>query len=1424
MEHSSCGVGFLVSLKNNFSNENLQRALTGLKNVEHRGGIGKDHVLSDGAGILTDIPFELFGYEKGKVAIASIFGPQDKEEFKKSLEIFEKTFEFNSLKVLEYREIPIDESILSPVARENLPKMIQAVIKRPAHCRTMASFDKLLHLTKQMVRTKQKEGGILGQFFFSSLSCHTIVYKALTTGADLEKFYLDLQNKNYKTRLALFHRRFSTNTVSSWDKIQPFRLIGHNGEINTIEGNKSAAISREKQIGLRQDELITHHGTSDSGNLNGMVEALKYRSSIPNITEILSILIPPAGKNTSAYFKFWSRAMEPWDGPALIAYCDGKRIGARLDRNGFRPARWCKTEDTFYLASEAGCFELDTKNVLSQGTIYAGRNVSIHIPKGEISFANPDKTEAYRDAHFDARLFDFPYQSTKAHIDLKEKTSLFYYTEEEFKKELYPMIISGKEAIGSMGDTARNPALSPIHRSIYDYFFQGFAQVTNPPLDYIREKLVTELQVFLGRKPNIFEPKELIPPPIALRLSSPIISLGQMEAIKNIENTRPELALKSSEFSITFQRSGGEKSFEESIEKIVKDVVTSVINGSSIVILSDRKANFENPPIPSIFVLHAIQLELNRLGIRLRNSIVIDTAEIKNAHQVSVLIGFGASAICPYYALEFARTGEISDAQHLFPDEREKNLINALEQGLLRTIAKRGISVIRSYQGAELFSIIGFSEELLKKYFPRHKTIIGGLTTKSLVDEILKRSSEAFTQEKVNNFVYKEHSAEKMGEKHSMTSRRARLLHQSLTQLNDSKDETGLNEFFTDFSEPINIRHILDYKKVSTPLEKVCEASEITKTFGCGAMSFGAISAESQRDLIKAFKIVGGRSNSGEGGENPFYYEDGTTASVKQIASGRFGVTAEYLVLGNEVQIKMAQGAKPGEGGQLMGVKVNADIARARFSNQGVDLISPPPQHDIYSIEDLRELIYELKELHPTAKVSVKLVSSRNIGAIALGVVKAGADIIQISGGDGGTGAASLMSMKHAGLAWEIGLTQVHETLYKNNLRENVILRVDGGLQTGKDVIMATLMGAEEFDFGKIVLVSQGCIMARVCEKNTCPTGIATHDPKFKKRYTGKVDDVVNYLKYLAYDVQKHLKQIGEFSLKDLVGRRDLLIDNSTHSELIKRFNLNLDYFKSSNQHQYFKEHWHNESAGVLNNEIYLDYKNDSIKKLYPIKSTDRAIPAKLSGELAREMVITRKSLENRWDKIELSKKTTLNFTGSAGQGFAVFNNGLNIYLDGQANDSVAKGMSAGKVVIRLLNTIGKHSYERVLVGNAALYGATGGKFFCAGLASDRFAVRNSGAHAVVEGAGLHACEYMTGGVVMILGPALENIGAGMTGGVIYTVESNLKYINSEYIKESPVNNEDRKIMNELLNEYYLETNSKQEKLTAAELIKLIPL
>jgi glutamate synthase domain-containing protein 2/glutamate synthase domain-containing protein 3 len=1307
-----------------------------------------------------------------------------------------------------------------------MPYILHAFIKRPDHCRTDSSFDKLLYTAKQMTRTKEKAHGIVREFFFASLSARTIVYKALTKANAIKDFYLDLQNPDFKTRFALFHRRFSTNTRTSWDKTQPFRIIAHNGEINTITGNRSWAVSREKYLGVPKDELLTREQISDSGSLNEMVESLTYRSSIPFVEDILAIMIPPAAHENS-FYKFWSRAMEPWDGPAFISYSDGSSIGGRLDRNGFRPCRWMYTDDHLYVSSEAGSFKVDESKVSAKGSLQAGNGIKMDLDTGKIHFRDPSYSRENYDAEFEHRLeklIELPFEQADQSF---ANMHLFKYTREDVENLLIPMISDGKEPIGSMGDTARPAVFSDQPRSFFDYFYQNFAQVTNPPLDYIREKMVTDLKMYLGKRPNIFAPKELIPQFPGLEVESPMLSLGQMKTLRQINESSSRI--KTAEFSMTFNRDLGEVDFRASIRNITDDAIEAVKAGATILIISDRNATWHHPPIPSLLMLRALVNALNNSGLRLNASIVVDTAEVKNTHHFAALVGFGATAVCPYKVLEFARFDDHRKLQGLTPDEKEQNLIKAFNTGLLKIMSKSGISVARSYQSSKLFTALGVGQELKDLFFPGLFTPVGGIGVKEVVEQILSYvdSAESRTEEDklIHTYQWKEHNRDKEGEKHAMTNTRSKLIHDLVMEGGKALDNPELYQEYLKKAEevaPVNFRHLFGFKPVNKklPLDKVEERSNILKRFGSGAMSFGAISAESQRDIFLAMREIGGRSNSGEGGENPYYYTLGITGSVKQVASGRFGVTAEYLIAGDEIQIKIAQGAKPGEGGQLMGVKVTKDIAFARHSEEGFDLISPPPLHDIYSIEDLKQLIYELKQVKPGMKVNVKLVSGENIGTIAVGVAKAGADVIHISGGDGGTGAATLTSMKHAGLPWEIGLLEVHKTLTLHGLREYVELRTDGGLQTGADIISAALLGAEGFDFGKLLLIAEGCIMARICEKNTCPRGIATHDPKFKSKYKGKKEDIVKMMEYLAEDVRQNLAEIGASSLQEIIGRIDLLDLKEKHQKLVDEKKIDLSYFTAgSSLHAWnFKKNPFNEGISDYNAEL-VSLCKEAVEKegifshKSDISTENRAALATLSGSIAEK--ISGKRMAEIAEKGEAQSdhrflgKIDLEFTGSAGQGFGVFlTEGLNVRLWGEANDSVCKTMSGGFTVINPSNKSTFDPTKNAIIGNCALYGATGGRLYIHGLAGDRFAVRNSGAIAVVEGTGLHACEYMTNGTVAILGPVSSNVGAGMTGGVLYIREDQVHQINDEYVTPLELDSASAKELKRLLTDYHRHTKS----------------
>jgi glutamate synthase domain-containing protein 2/glutamate synthase domain-containing protein 3 len=1135
-------------------------------------------------------------------------------------------------------------------------------------------------------------------------------------------------------------------------------------------------------------------------------------------------MMPPAEGQTS-FYTFWSRAMEPWDGPAIVMFSDGNTVGARLDRNGFRPARWTMTDDRFILASEAGSFPVDEASIRRKGIVYAGTGVKVDLPTGRIHFRDASLSRENRDAAFDARatpIGSLPEEPTSEGPVSVFRKSLFTCSKEELEKMIYPMIATGKEAIGSMGDTARPNVFSSEPRPFFDYFYQHFAQVTNPPLDYLREGNITDLRVFLGRAPNIFFPKDLVPLNEALELPRPILDLGQMRFLTRMQTMRPsESQIIPRTFPILFRRVDGISGFHAAIDKLAEDVRKAVETGTTLIILSDQDASVEQPPIPGLIALRAVVHTLNESGLRLNASIVMHTGEARTSHHLAALISFGASAVCPYLALEIARRDEHSTFTKLTPDQREHNLMAALESGLLKIMAKCGISVVQSYMSAKLFTAVGLGPELMESFFPGHASPLGGIGYEELAGDVLLKTSMAaqsgFQNQLLNTHQFRESTKPGEGERHGMTSARSKIVHQLVALDPELPEATAIYEQYLaslKADEPINPRHLLAFKlaEAALPLQEVEPRTAILSRFGAGAMSFGAVSAESQRDLILAMEAVGGRSNSGEGGENPFYWTNGLTASTKQVASARFGVTAEYLVSGQEIQIKVAQGAKPGEGGQLMKVKVDATIAQARFSLPGVDLISPPPLHDIYSIEDLKELIYELKQVHPTAKISVKLVSGTGIGTIAMGVAKAGADIIYIAGGDGGTGAATLGSMKHAGLPWEIGLVEAHQTLRENRMRDQVELRVDGGLLTGKDLVTAAILGAEGFEFGKLLLVAEGCVMARVCEKNTCPAGIATHDPKFKARYQGTPESIQRMLIHLSEDVRRHLASLGVSSLSALRDRTDLLTISPNHAAFVHDRKLDLSSFLAplSDLPSGGSAVFQPEGVGELN-QCILDaarpfLEADGTHQLtFRIGTEDRGVLATLSGAVAQGI---RKRRHSGADPA-VPGQLKVTFTGSAGQGFGAFlTEGIHVQLLGEANDSVAKSMSGGVISLRPSPTATFTAEANAIIGNGALYGATGGHFYARGLAGDRFAVRNSGASAVVEGAGHHACEYMTRGAVAILGQVLTNAGAGMTGGCLFLRMEHASRVNRDYVLPIAWRPEDEQLFRGLLEGHLAETGS----------------
>ncbi|MCA9720339.1 MAG: hypothetical protein KC468_37100, partial [Myxococcales bacterium] len=915
IELGSCGVGFVVSRQGRAEHSILEAGLAALTRVEHRGALAGDDQTGDGAGVMTEIPWALLGQAPGSVAVSTLFLSQDERRRRRALEVFAESFAMYDLTLETYRDVPARPEVLGPIARDKLPVIRQAVIRRPRACRTLASFEGRLYTAKQMTRARLRRADSWFDLYFTSLSARTIVYKALCRARDLELFYPDLVNESYATRFCLFHRRFSTNTRTSWDKAQPLRTLAHNGEINTIAGNRSWAYSREQALGLSRDGLLTHQDISDSGNLNEMAEALRFRSSIPRIEEVLTIMLPPADER-NAYYDFWGRAVEPWDGPALLGYADGEVVGARLDRNGFRPARWMMTEERFYLASEAGIFDAPPAEVIAKGTLRAGAGVTVLLDNGKVHFRDPSRSRENEGARFDARLVPLWPASDERVPAVASVGALHGVTQDELARVLAPMIATGKEPIASMGDTARLAVLSSERRSLYDFFYQAFAQVTNPPLDYLRERTVTDLRVELGKRPNVFAPKELIPQTPAIALASPVLSLDQLAALRQLKIKRPStLRILARELDCTFARAAGPDDMTRQLAAIARGALAAIEDGCSLLILSDRAASIDHPPIPSLLALRAVVNALNRAGLRLETSIVVDAADIRSTHQLACAISFGATAVCPWFVFALARQHDhrsYADDDHA---TRERRLRAALEAGLLKVMSKMGISVARSYQSSKLFSAVGLGPRLLREFFPGLISRIGGYELEDVARLVLVHTED---QEPglhgPSAHLLMEHPRGARGELHSMFAARTKLVH---SLVRDAPTRARQDELWGEYEAmgravaPINLRHLLRLRpaRVARALAEVEPVEAILSRFGSGAMSYGAISAETQRDLFRAMRAVGGRCNSGEGGENPYYFIDGTTATTKQIASGRFGVTAEYLVTGDELEIKIAQGA-----------------------------------------------------------------------------------------------------------------------------------------------------------------------------------------------------------------------------------------------------------------------------------------------------------------------------------------------------------------------------------------------------------------------------------------------------------------------------------------------------------------------------------
>lgn len=1458
-ERDACGVGFIAHRQNYANYDVISKALNALSCLEHRGGCSADQDSGDGAGILTAIPWGLFQQDLSQqgielpatnnIAVGMIFLPRDPQAAQIAKTTVEEVATAENLTVLGWRVVPVRPHFLGVQARENQPQIEQVFVA--SKDKSGDELERQLYITRRLIgkAIRNLDSTWSDEFYICSFSHRTIVYKGMVRSAVLGEFYLDLQNQAYTSPFAVYHRRFSTNTMPKWPLAQPMRLLGHNGEINTLLGNINWMMAREASLhhpvwGDRLDELrpFVYIGNSDSANLDNVLELLVHSGRSP--LEALMIMVPEAYKNQPSlrtypeivdFYEYYSGLQEPWDGPALLVFGDGRKVGATLDRNGLRPARYCITKDDYIVvASEAGVVDFPEANIIEKGRLGPGQMIAVDLEthevlknweiKQRIAHRHPygDWLRQHRQELGNSEWGvgngngKAPHTSNPPDRQTLLRQQLAYgYTTEDVEMVIQPMAMEGKEPTFCMGDDIPLAVLSEKPHLLYDYFKQRFAQVTNPAIDPLRESLVMSLNLELGERGNLLEPK----PEYArrLRLESPVLRSADLQAIKLS-------GFATAELSTLFEIANGPQGLKAAVESLQLQAAESVRAGARILILSDyipdaSGINTEYTYIPPLLAVGAVHHHLIREGLRMKASLIVNTAQCWSTHHFACLIGYGAAAICPYMALEtvsdwwsdpktqqFMARGKIS-AMSL--EQALKNYRKAIEGGLLKILSKMGISLLSSYQGAQIFEAIGVGEDLLELGFSGTTSRVGGLSVSELAREVLSFHSKAFpelTIKKLENLGFVQYRPG--GEYHMNSPELTKALHKAV----DGKkyDHYAVYQKYLQNRPLTALRDLLDMEgdRSAVPLEEVEPVSEIVKRFCTGGMSLGALSREAHETLALAMNRIGGKSNSGEGGEDPVRFtilndvdstghsptlphlkglRNGDTASsaIKQVASGRFGVTPEYLMSAKQIEIKIAQGAKPGEGGQLPGKKVSPYIAMLRRSKPGVTLISPPPHHDIYSIEDLAQLIFDLHQINPKAQVSVKLVAEIGIGTIAAGVAKANADIIQISGHDGGTGASPLSSIKHAGTPWELGLTEVHRVLMDNGLRDRVILRVDGGLKSGWDVVMGALMGAEEFGFGSIAMIAEGCIMARICHTNNCPVGVASQKEELRKRFTGIPEHVVNFFYFIAEEVRSLLARLGYRSLSEITGRADLLKLRDVHLTKVNALNLScLLQLPDTTSNRSWLQHEEVHSNGVvLDDQLLADpdiqaaiHRQSTVTKTLKIVNTDRTVGARLAGAIA-----------SQYGDNGFEGQINLNFLGSVGQSFGAFNlPGMILTLTGEANDYVGKGMNGGEIIIKPPADATYDPAQNVIIGNTCLYGATGGFLFANGLAGERFAVRNSKATAVIEGAGDHCCEYMTGGVVVVLGKVGRNVGAGMTGGLAYFLDEDGEFpelVNQEIVK-----------------------------------------
>ena len=1449
-EHENCGAGFICNLNGEKTNQIIHDALEILVKLEHRGGVSADGKTGDGAGLLIDIPHIYFKRvcdftipNQREYAVGMVFLPKVSNQYDFCKTTFENELKIQGLAILGWREVPVDSCQLGEIALASEPNIEQLFIGKTDKI-DEATFKAKLYAARKIAEHTIRKSKISesNYFYIPSLSITTIIYKGIIMPEDIGPYYKDLQEIDLVTRLALVHQRFSTNTMPTWELAQPFRHMCQNGEINTLRGNVSRMRVREEIMksdvfGPQINKLfpIILPGKSDSASMDMVVELLTHTGR--SLPEIMMMMIPEAwekhktmSKERKAFYEYNGCIMEPWDGPASVPFTDGDYIGALLDRNGLRPSRYTVTKSgKLIMSSEIGVVDVAPEDVKEHGRLEPGKMFLVDMNKGRIIEDEEIKSKIVSERPYQEwldktrlHLKDVPYASETCpieSIDIKTRQRLFNYTFEDIQEVITPMALAGKEALGSMGTDTPLAVLSDRPQLISNYFKQLFAQVTNPPLDGIREEIVTDISLNLGKDRNIFSITER--QCRKLRIQNPVISNADLEKIRSIDIE----SFKAETIEMLYSKSKGLNGLEDALDNIVIQVEKALEKKNNIIILSDRGISQELAPIPALLACSFVNHQLNRLRKRSYFDIIIESAEPREPHHFATLFGYGASAVNPYMVNEIIRM-QVKEGFITGIDEQKAvdNFNTAIGKGILKVMNKIGISTLHSYRGSQIFEIVGFNSQFVEKYFPYTASRIEGIGLYEIEKEIDQRYKQAYPDNKINKNlslnIGGDYRWRRNGERHLFNPTTVSKLQQAVRLSDQDSYDVYANAINEQAESLMTIRGLFEFDNLDPiPLEEVEDWTEIVKRFKTGAMSYGSISREAHENLAIAMNRIGGKSNSGEGGEDRKRFQkdingDSRNSAIKQVASGRFGVTSHYLTNAKEIQIKMAQGAKPGEGGQLPGYKVLPWIAAARNSTPFVGLISPPPHHDIYSIEDLAQLIFDLKNANREARINVKLVSEVGVGTIAAGVAKAKADVVLISGYDGGTGASPLTSLKHAGLPWELGLAEAQQTLVMNSLRSRIVVECDGQLKTGRDVAIAALLGAEEFGFATAPLVASGCIMMRKCHLNTCPVGIATQDKELRKNFKGTPEHVINFFFYVAEELRKIMAQLGFRTLAEMVGQTHKINSNKA----VKHYKAKgLDLSSILHRPTAYKsmivknteEQDHN-LENVLDFTILKDshralYRKEKMNLAYPIKNTNRTVGAIISNEISKI-----------YGHLGLPEDTlNINFAGSAGQSFGAFGAfGLTFILEGNTNDYLGKGLSGAKLIIKKPAKADFLAENNIIVGNVCLFGAVNGQAFINGIAGERFAVRNSGATAVVEGVGDHCCEYMTGGKVVVLGKTGRNFAAGMSGGIAYVYDPENKFsnglCNTETIEFENISEEDAAELKAIIEKHVLYTESKK--------------